>query len=95
MSSNWDEVRKYVEPVVADINQPNAGVIFRVEVVVEGDDQPSVNALFNYDAPTRALNVALMRYAARLIAQDADRLEQRPGPWPNYPESPSPSADAP
>jgi hypothetical protein len=67
MGSDWNEVRKYVEPVVAEINQPNAGVIFRVEVKVEGDDQPSVSALFDYDAPTRALNVALMRYTARLI----------------------------
>ena len=83
MGSNWDEVRRYVEPVVAEINQPSAGEIFRVEVVVEGDDQPSVSAVFTYATPTRALNVALMRYAARLIEEDAGRLESRPSKWPS------------
>ncbi len=78
MGTSWEEIRKYVEPVVAEINQPDAGEILRVEVVVEGDDQPTVRALFSYDSPNPALNAALLRYAARLIQHDADRLENRP-----------------
>jgi hypothetical protein len=80
VGTSWDEIRQYVEPIVAEINQPDGGEILRVEVTVQGNDQASVRALFSYDSPTFARNAELLRYAARLIQIDADRIEQRSEP---------------
>jgi hypothetical protein len=73
-STDWDSARKYVEPVVSEINQPGAELV-RIEVVLLGDGQESVQSKFAYENPTASQRVALVRHAAKLLQQHADRIE--------------------
>ncbi len=72
-SADWEDVRKYVEPVVSEINQPEAELV-RIEVVLLGDGQESVRSAFAYENPTTPQRVALVRHAAHLLLQHADRI---------------------
>jgi hypothetical protein len=76
-STDWEDVRKYVEPVVSEINQPQAELV-RIEVVLRGDGQESVRAKFSYENPTAEQKAALARHAADLVRGIADSIE-RPG----------------
>jgi hypothetical protein len=41
VADGWEDAKRYVEPVVADIDQP-AATLLRVSVVLNGDGQESV-----------------------------------------------------
>jgi hypothetical protein len=74
-SQDWEEIRKYVEPVVSEISQPGAELA-RIEVVLHGDGQESTHAEFSYDGQTAERNAALVRHAAALLPAAADRIER-------------------
>jgi hypothetical protein len=46
VTTDWDEVKAFVEPIVAEMDQPDAGALMRCEVVIEGDGQERVSATF-------------------------------------------------
>jgi hypothetical protein len=79
VSTDWEEVRKFVEPVVSEINQPDAELV-RIEVVLLGDGQESVQSVFAYASPTAERNAALVRHAAVLLQGHADSIERRGRP---------------
>jgi hypothetical protein len=71
--ADWEQARKFVEPVVSEINQPGAELV-RIEVVLLGDGQESVRSAFAYENPTTSQRAALVRHAAKLLQQHADRI---------------------
>ena len=71
--ADWEQARKFVEPVVSEINQPGAELV-RIEVVLLGDGQESVRSAFAYEIPTTSQRAALVRHAANLLQQHADRI---------------------
>jgi hypothetical protein len=75
-SSDWDDVKRLVEPIVAEIDQPDA-VLARIEVVLHGDGQEEVSSRFTYAGPTPSRNAALVRHAATLLQGHAQRMEER------------------
>jgi len=78
-TSDWEKVRKYVEPIVSEINQPEAELA-RIEVVLLGDGQESVRSEFAYANPSAERNAALLRHAAVLLQGHADSIERRGRP---------------
>ena|SRR5215207_793498 len=78
VGTDWDDVKAFVEPIVAEINQPDAGPLMRCQIVIEGDGQEAVDVTFLYSAQTRERNAALLRYAARLLEGTARRTETPP-----------------
>ena len=75
---DWEDIRKYVEPIVSEINQPGTELA-RIEVVLHGDGQESTSVEFSYDAQTAERNAALVRHAAALLQAAADRIERGQG----------------
>lgn len=67
---SWDAVKKFVEPVVAEIDSPGE-VLLELRVVIPGDDQTLIEARFPYGAETRQHNAELLQYAAKLIENAA------------------------
>ena len=80
MSTDWDDVKAFVEPIVAEIGQPESGPLMRCQIVIEGDGSESVNTTFFYKGRTRQRNAALLRYAASLLEPSADREGHLPPP---------------
>lgn len=78
-STEWEDVRKYVEPVVSEINQPEAELV-RIEVILLGDGQESVSAEFSYAKQSTERNAALVRHAAELLRGHAESIERRGAP---------------
>jgi hypothetical protein len=77
-SQDWEEIRRFVEPVVNEISQPGAELA-RIEVVLHGDGQESTSVEFSYDGQTAERNAALVRHAAALLQAAAVRIERGQG----------------
>lgn len=75
---DWEEIRKYIEPVVSEINQADAELV-RIEVVLHGDGRESTGVEFSHEGQTAKRNAALVRHAASLLESAADRIEQGRG----------------
>jgi hypothetical protein len=75
---SWDAVRRYVEPIVAELDSPHE-TLLDLRVVIPGDDTVSFSAEFTRSASPKQ-RVALVRYAIELIEDAAARTERFEGP---------------
>jgi hypothetical protein len=71
--TSWDDATRYVEPVVREINQPTA-TLLHLTIVLHGDGQEAASYEFRYDEPTPERNAALLRHAASLVQDHAERI---------------------
>lgn len=71
-SNDWHEVKKFVEPIVAEVDAPDVELLdLRVEIF--GNDQVSVEATFLREELTAMQREGLLQYAARLVVDAASR----------------------
>jgi hypothetical protein len=74
---SWDAVRRYVEPIVAELGSPDE-TLLDLHVVIPGDDTVSFSEEFTRSASPQQ-RVALLRYAIKLIEETAARTERFEG----------------
>ena len=74
---SWDAVRRYVEPIVAELDSPDE-TLLDLRVVIPGDDTVSCSAEFTPSASPQQ-RVALLRYAIKLIEDTAAGTERSEG----------------
>ena len=75
-NTGWAVVRNYVEPIVAELDSPDA-TLLDLRVVIPGNDAVSLSAEF-HGTPSPSQRVALLRYAARLV-ENAAQAQSRGG----------------
>jgi hypothetical protein len=71
--TDWESVKRFVEPVVAEIDQPEA-TLLELSVVLHGDGQEAVRWTFSYDGQTPERDRRLLEHA---IAVVRDAMERR------------------
>jgi hypothetical protein len=77
VGSDWHEIKPFVEPIVAEIDQPDVEWLMRCQVEIGGAGQEHVSATYLYDHASGPRNAELLRLAARLLQQAAERQDGR------------------